>query len=176
VLAVKVRVLVAAVIALASLTFSPALAHGSSGPPTSGQIQRAVRQAERSTDLWTTINICNGRRHPLTIGIRGQMPALGFRTSLLMDVQALYWSDSRFIPVPRVRRLVDLGSHATGLHQGGVSFRFAPGAGRLSGAITFIWKRNGKVLAQATRQASKGHPDADYGSPARYSASQCKIP
>ncbi len=78
--------------------------------------------------------------------------------------------------MPEVQQLIDLGPQTTGLHQGGVSFRFAPGAGHLSGTITFIWKRGGKVLAQATRPATQGHPSADYGDPEDYSSAQCAIP
>lgn len=167
--------LVAVATAAALLTCSPALARSTVPSPTAGQIRAAVRQAERSKHLWTTINICNTARYPLTLGIRGQMPALGFRASLYMDVRALYWSDSRFIAVPTAATLIDLGPQTTGLRQGGVSFGFAPGAGKLSAAITFIWKRDGKVLAQTSRPATQGHPDADYGSPAHHSSARCDI-
>jgi hypothetical protein len=172
---VMVRVLLPFVAALALFALLPAFALSSSRPPTSAQIRAAARHAERSPYLWTTINICNTRRYPLTLGIRGQMPSLGFPASLYMNVQALYLSNRRFVAVPKVRKLIGLGRQATGLHQGGVSFRFSPGAGRLSGTIRFIWKRGGKVVAQATRRATRGHPSADYGNPTHYSAAQCKI-
>jgi len=170
-----VRVLVPLVAASVLLALAPARARGSSRPPTNAQLRAAVRRVEHSRYLWTTINICNTKRYPLTIGIRGQMPALGFAASLSMDVQALYWSNSSFVAVPKVQKLIELGRQATGLHQGGVSFRFAPGAGRLSGTITFVWKRGGKVIARATRAATRGHPNADYGSPNHYSSAQCVI-
>ena len=173
----KARALVPLLVAApALLALSPAPARGSSQPPTAAQIRAAVRRGESSRDLWTTINICNTKDHPLTLGIRGQMPALGFQSSLEMDVQALYWSAGRFIPVPRTQQLMDLGAHTTGLYQKGVSFSFAPAAGRLSGTITFIWRRAGKVLAKATRAATGGHPSADDGDPKHYSSAQCAIP
>lgn len=169
------RVFVALGAAVALLALSPALASSASGPPTAAQIRTAVRKAERSPYLWTTINICNTKRYPLTVGVRGQMPALGFSASLYMDVQALYWTDGRFVQVPKVAKLIDLGRQTSGLHQSGVSFSFAPGASRLSGSITFTWKRGTRILAQATRPATRGHPSADYGDPQHYSSEQCVI-
>ncbi len=163
-------------LALAMLELSPALARGTARKPTRAQVRAAVRQAERSQYLWTTINICNTKRHPLTLGIRGQMPALGFASVLDMKIHALYWSRGKFVVVPKVQQVIDLGSQTGGLHQGGVSLRFAPGAGRLSGRITFQWKLAGKVIAQATRTAAAGHPSADYGDPTHHTSEQCLIP
>ena len=66
-----------------------------------GQIARAVRTAEQSHSLWATVNICNARKYRHDLGVRGQMPTLGFSSSLFMVVQVNYWSQGqhRFLPI-----------------------------------------------------------------------------
>jgi hypothetical protein len=141
------------------------------------QIRAAIDDAEASKSLWATVNVCNFARDPHSIGIRGQMPALGIPASLSMTVQIDYWSakDKTFVPAPDARQTVSLGEATTGLLQGGVSFPFAPGSGVFSGSVTFQWTRGGRVVATAARQVTSDHPDADFSSPAHLSAAQCSI-
>jgi hypothetical protein len=141
------------------------------------QIRAAIDGAEASNSLWATVNVCNSPGNPNSIGIRGQMPALGIPASLTMTVQIDYWSakDNAFVPAPDASRTVSLGDATTGLHQGGVSFPFAPASGVFSGSVTFQWVRGARVVATATRQVTSGHPDADFSSPAHFSAAQCSI-
>ena len=107
------------------------------------------------------------------------MPTLGFAASLSMVVQVDYWSNAkqRFVPVQSSTgtTTLALGTLSTGLQQDGAVFPFKPHTGLLSATITFIWSRGGKVLGQTVRRTTAGHPDADFGSPARYSAAQCRI-
>jgi hypothetical protein len=141
------------------------------------QIRGAIDRAHSSNSLWATVNVCNSPSDPHSIGIRGQMPALGIPASLSMTVQIDYWSakDKTFTPVPGASQTVSLGDVTTGLHQGGVSFPFAAGSGVFSGSVTFQWVRGGTVVATATREVTAGHPDADFSSPAHLSAAQCSI-
>jgi hypothetical protein len=164
------------VAALGAVAARPPVAPGSS-TPTSRQIQAAVREVARSTDLWATFNICNTHTHPNSAGIRGQMPGLGFRAQLSMEFQIHYWSvrDKRFKIVQGADKAVTLGSATTGLHQDGVTFRFAPHAGYLASSVTFDWTIGRTVVAHLTRWTSKGHPDADGGDPPHYSAGRCVI-
>jgi hypothetical protein len=141
------------------------------------QIRGAIDAAEASQSLWATVNVCKSARDPNSIGIRGQMPALGIPASLSMTVQIDYWSakDDAFVPAPGASQTVSLGAATTGLLQGGVSFPFAPGSGAFSGSVTFQWVRGARVVASATRQVTSGHADADFSSPAHFSAGQCSI-
>ncbi len=145
--------------------------------PTPAQVRAAVRRAERSRQLWATINICNTRRHRDALGVRGQMPALGFPASLSMNIQVEYWSsaDGRFKPDPYAKRLVKLGRVSFGVEQGGHIFQFGAHAGLLSGVVTFEWARAGRLLGRATRATTRGHRDVDFGDPRRYSAATCAI-
>jgi hypothetical protein len=135
--------------------------------------------AERSPQLWATINICDTRAHPNSIGIRGQMPALGFRARLVMKIQVDYWvaAAKSFKPVPGsgARAVARLGTVVNGLQQVGHTFPFKPGAGQLSGTITFRWIRNGTTIGQISKHATGGHSSVDHGDPPHHSAATCTI-
>jgi hypothetical protein len=148
--------------------------------PSAAQVHRAVSRAESSSSLWATVNICDSRRYPDALGVRGQMPTLGFAAVLSMRIQIDYYSssDKRFVPIQSstARRQVSVGRWSSNLQQAGAVFPFRPHAGRLNANIQFTWTRAGKVIGQTTRQTTAGHKDADYASPPHYSAAQCRIP
>jgi hypothetical protein len=161
---VKVSALAAATLAAASA--APA--------PTPVQVARAVARATHSRTLWATVNVC--RSHRGVIGIRGQMPALGFPARLTMTVRVRYWDASkrRFEPVPRVAKLLRLGTVSHGTVQDGVEYTFAARA-RLAGSITFAWYRRGKLIGTATRATRGGVSGVADSQPRGYSAATCRI-
>jgi hypothetical protein len=175
-LAVRILVRMAAFTTLLMAAATVPVATAASRPPTAGEIRLAIRHAEQSSALWATVNICNTRRYPGRLGIRGQMPSLGFAASLSMDIQVEYLNaaNRRFRPVPGANRAIGFTA-TTGLNQEGANWRFTPHTGTLSATITFTWTLARKVLARATRAATAGHPDADFGDPAHFSAAQCKM-
>jgi hypothetical protein len=154
----------------------PAAADGARAP-TASQIRKAIRKAERSRDLWATVNICDTKRYPKAIGIRGQMPSLGFKAGLGMSFGVEYWVSAkhRFQPVPHVSESIALGTSRLGLKQGGVRFKFSAHAGHLRGSVTFRWRLGHRLIGSVTRKTTGGHPGADFGDPRRFSASQCWI-
>lgn len=162
-----------------STTRAPTTASPSPAP-TSDQIRRAVTNAERSTYLWATINICRPHlRRGGLIGVRGEMGALGFRSTLSMTVQLRQYDTGRrsFIPV-RARtatRTVTLGPLETGVHQDGAEFHYAADTGLLDATITFTWTRNGRRLGEVTRTTASGHHNAAFGQPAGHSAAGCRL-
>jgi hypothetical protein len=150
------------------------------GAPTPRQVQRAVRTAETSRSLWATVNICNSPGHPDEIGIRGQMPALGFTSTMSMTIQLNAWSKTTrsfaAIQSPNAVNDVPVGAHSRGLEQSGSVFPFHKGQkGLWDATIVFTWKRAGRTLGQTQRTTAAGHPDADFGSPPHHSAAQCRI-
>lgn len=155
---------------------SPALGRRPSNP-TPSQIRSAIRSAKQSKRLWATVNICDTRRHPNTIGIRGQVPALGFPASVSIAITVEFFNHTtkRFRPAPGARKSIAIGKVTDGIQQGGVTFQFPSHAGRLRGAATFSWKRAGKVLGRAQRLTTAGHRDADFSDPHRFSAATCTI-
>jgi hypothetical protein len=144
-----------------------------------GQVTRAVRTAEQSHSLWATVNICDTRKYRNDIGVRGQMPALGFSSALSMVVQVNFWSEGRhqFLPIQSnlATTRLSLGRSADGLQQDGAVFPFSAHTGLLNATVTFIWTRGGNVIGQTVRHTTAGHTNADHGSPPRYSAAQCRI-
>ena len=102
---------------------APPTATAAAATPSPGQIREAVSQAERSRQLWATINICNTRHQPHTVGIRAQVQALSFSSSISIGISLDFWSPQtkRFKFDPGTKRLIHLGSLRTGVHQRGVS-------------------------------------------------------
>ncbi len=156
---------------------APALANG----PGAKQIHRAVSRAERSSSLWATVNVCSskGRGRGGEVGVRGQMPTLGFQSTLRMTVQLGFWSrkHGRFMPIDGAHATSNLsvGSSSSGLQQDGVVFGFDKGTGLLNATIDFTWTRGGRVIGEANRVTTAGHPEADYARPAHYSAGHCRL-
>jgi hypothetical protein len=149
-------------------------------PPSGRQIARAISAAEKSRSLWATINVCNARTQRYKIGVRGQIPSLGFAAVMEMTVKLNYYYTSvrRFEPInsPNAVDQVPIGTYAHGLRQGGTTWQFHKGqTGIWNATVVFTWKRNGKLLGQAQRTTTAGHPGADRGSPPHYSAAQCRI-
>lgn len=154
---------------------TPAL--GAASGPTPNQIKSAVHNAERSKRLWATINVCDTRKHPHTIGIRSEAPALGFQATISISIAVDFYSktDKRFEPDPNATKMIKVGPVTHGIHQRGVTFRFAPHTGRLRGTATFSWTRHGKVLGSTKRLTTPSHHDADFGDPSGFSAATCMI-
>lgn len=156
-----------------------AASYGSSTNPTPTQLRAAIQRAERSRQLWATVNICNTRLHPHTIGIRGQMPALGFVSSMSMMITIDYLDPStkRFMPDRSVHRFVPLGQPAEGLWQGGVRFSFKKPTTPvvLRGMVTFEWKPSGKVVGSTTKYTVNGIKHVDDSDPPGYSTATCDL-
>lgn len=108
------------------------------------------------------------------------MPSLGFAASLSMTIQLNSWSASarRFVAIRSryAANRVSLGAHTSGLQQGGAAFPFKRGqSGLWDATVLYTWTRGGTVLGTATRTTTAGHRDADFGSPAHYSAAACRV-
>ncbi len=160
--------------AATSTTTSP------SPTPTTAQIRRAVTGAERSSYLWATINICRPRaRRGGLVGVRGEMGALGFRSTLTMSVQLRQYDSKRrsFVPLraSTATRAVTVGTFRTGVHQDGAEFHYSSDTGLLDATITFTWTRDGRRLGRVTRTTSSGHHDAAFAEPTGHSTASCRL-
>jgi len=151
--------------------------------PTPAQIHKAITNARHSKQLWATVNVCQVKGKNAakggSIGIRGQMPTLGFSSTLSMTIQLNRWSSKTkafaALPYKTAKTTVSPGRFATNLHQDGAVFPFGGPAGLLDATVRFSWSRAGKVLGTATRKTTAGHRDAAGSQPAHYSAAQCKL-
>lgn len=143
--------------------------------PTPQQIHQAVAAAKRSSNLWATVNICGKTGNTRALGLRGQMPGLGFSTSMYMTFSVYYRtsSDTNGL-VSGTRETVLVARGSSRLYQTGVTFHFAPPA-TLSGRVLFVWKLQGRQLGQAIRWTTANHKHVDHGNPPGYSAAVCTL-
>lgn len=163
--------------ALALAIPTPA-ARSSPRPPTAAQIRRAVQRLEHSRAVWATVDICNTKRHPRVLGVRGQMPSLGFGATHEMNIQVEYQPTPKigFKPDPHVKASVALGYSANKLLQGGATWQFPRHTGLLRARVAFVWRRGHQQIARLVRTTTGGHRDVDFGDPPKFSAAQCNIP
>jgi hypothetical protein len=163
----------AAIIAVLGVPL-PASALGGAAPsaPTPAQIRAAVKSAERSRELWATVNICDQPN----FGIRGQMPALGFPARMSMQIQVDYWNPAkkRFVPDSHAIKKLTLPRATRNLHQTGYVWQFQP-ATILSGSVTFEWKLGNKVIGRTTRATAHVAKGVDDTNPRGNSTASCKI-
>lgn len=143
---------------------------------TARQIRAAVAKAERSPDLWATVNVCASTPSQDSVGIRGQMPSLGFPAILSMDILIDYWNpaDTKFEPTSATSSL-SLGMRTHGVHQGGATFHFAPSPFLVRGSITFTWTIGTKVIGTVTRNTGHGYPNVGFSDPPGFSAGTCSL-
>jgi hypothetical protein len=183
----RVRMPCVGLTVIAALSCSAAIAQARPGHrhkgPTQTRIKHALFRARHSRSLWATVNVCRPKgKHGAkggNIGIRGQMPTLGFASTLSMTIQLNHWVTKTktftALPYSTAKTTVTPGTFATNLHQDGVVFPFGAPAGLLNATVTFTWSRGGKVLGTALRQTTDGHHDAAGGRPAHYTAAQCRL-
>lgn len=154
-----------------------------SGTARSLAVAHAARSPLSSRQLWATVDVCNPRDQPYTVGIRGSMPGDGnpkdtlymrFRIQYL-DPTSKRWA---YIAHGADSGMLKLGS-ADVARQAGRSFQFAHSSGRpaftLRGVVTFQWKRSSTVLLSTYRLTSAGHKSVAGADPKGYSASTCTL-
>ncbi len=136
-----------------------------------------------SRDLWATVNVCNPKDQPDTIGIRGSMPGDGHVKDIMYMRFKVQYQD------PTTKQWIDLGHEADSgylkvgsaalARQDGRSFQFAQVAGKpaytLRGDVIFQWRRGATVLQTATVPTTSSHTSLAGADPAGYSAAICTL-
>ncbi len=137
--------------------------------------------APGSAALWATIDVCDTKAHPDTVGIRGSMPGTGDAgESMFMQFRVEYLRERVWTNIGRRGEspFVAAGSAAFRSRQAGVDVTIAPSAERhflLRGVVTFEWRLRGRVIATALRSTTAGHAAGAGADPPGYSASVCSI-
>ena len=137
----------------------------------------------KSPDLWATVNVCDTERFPDRIGVRGSMPGLGRRASLYMRFQIHYLAkaDGKWhnIEEKADSGYVKLGVAKNRVLESGWTFKFLPppdgGAHTMRGAVTFVWKRNGRTVKKRREVTESGHRSTKGADPPGFSAAICQI-
>ena len=138
--------------------------------------------SDDTREVWATVNVCDTKDAPNTIGIRASMP--GSRSGAEMRWMRFvveYYSEAN----DRWYRLDggDSGFLRVGKgrlpRQFGRSLRIEPTGGRpvlLRGRVYFHWRtEGGDILQRASARTQKGHRSNAGADPAGYSASTCTI-
>jgi hypothetical protein len=133
--------------------------------------------------LWATVNVCDTRAAPDTIGIRGSMPGSGNRRERMymrFEVQYLDGADGRWkaIGPSGDSGWISVGSGRYRARQSGRNFVVRPpqeGSFRLRGNVTFEWRHGDDVLRRASRRTTGGHPGTRGADPRRHSAAVCVV-
>ncbi len=150
------------------------------GPPAVAQKGSTVYASKL---LWATVNICDTKSHPDTVGVRGSMPGSGrageqmfMRFQLqFFEQKAKQWrnigasGDSGFVPV---------GPARFKQRQSGRNFTVrAPrtGAFILRGAVTFEWRKDGEVVRRARMRTHSEHGSTAGADPNGFSAAKCEV-
>jgi hypothetical protein len=137
---------------------------------------------ERSRALWATVDVCNPKDQPNTIGVRGSMPGDGRPQDAMYMRFRVQYRDPTSGRWLFVARGADSGLLKVGLanvaRQAGRSFQFAA-TGRqsfaLRGYVTFQWRRGANALGTVSRVTASGHTSIVGADPKNYSAATCRL-
>lgn len=137
-----------------------------------------------SRELWATVDVCNPKDQPDTIGIRGSMPGDGRASDVMymrFRVQYLDTTTNEWLDLTQGADsgFVKVGS-AKLARQAGRSFQFAPtAAGKpafsLRGDVIFQWRKGSTVSQTATIPTTAGHTSLAGADPKGFSAATCKL-
>jgi len=135
-----------------------------------------------SPDLWATLNLCDTRAHPDTLGIRASMPGSGREAEeMFMRFSVQYFgADRRWHRAARrgVSDFIDVGSGAVLARQAGWTVRFSRGSPRpqfLRGSVSFEWRLHGHRVRRAKAYTEAGHPSSTGAEPKGFSSATCRL-
>jgi hypothetical protein len=136
-----------------------------------------------SHELWATVNVCNPKDQPNTIGIRGSMPGDGHAKDLMYMRFKVQYQNAATKQWLNLSQGADSGFLEVGsadlARQAGRSFQLAPSAGKptytLRGDVIFQWRRGATVLETATVPTTAGHKSLAGADPSGYSSATCSL-
>ena len=167
-------------VVLAVLGTLPAPASSATAP--APKPRTSARALLKSHELWATIDVCNPKDQPNTVGVRGSMPGdarssdkmyMSFRLQYLSSSGT--WVDLAGASSPS---FVAVGA-AGAAREGGRSFQLVPPAGKpasqIRGVVVFQWRHGKVVLVHTSRATSAAHKSVAGADPPGYSAASCLI-
>ncbi len=134
--------------------------------------------------LWATVNVCDTRAHPDTVGVRGSMPGSGVRGERMFmrfELQFLDPSDQEWesLAPGDDAGWVPVGAASYKQRQAGRNFVVPPpqtGSFVLRGLVSFEWRAaDGEVTLRARRTTSGGHGATAGADPQGASSSRCEL-
>jgi hypothetical protein len=136
-----------------------------------------------SRQLWATVDVCNPKDQPNTIGIRGSMPGDGHSRDVMYMRFRVQYLDATTKKWLYLSQSADSGLTKVGsaqlARQAGRNFQFAPTSGKsaftLRGSVVFQWRHGTTVLQTLTVPTTSGHKSLAGADPHGYSAATCTL-
>ncbi len=136
-----------------------------------------------SRELWATVDVCNPKDQPNTIGIRGSMPGDGHPKDVMYMRFRVQYLDATTKKWLNLSQGADSGLTKVGsaqlARQAGRSFQFAPTSGQstftLRGDVVFQWRHGTTVRQTTTVPTTAGHKSLAGADPRGYSAATCTL-
>lgn len=136
-----------------------------------------------SRELWATVDVCNPKNQPNTVGIRGSMPGDGNAKDVMYMRFRIQYLDAT------TNKWIDLGKEADSgfvkvgsaqlARQDGHSFTFAQSTAKstftLRGEVIFQWRKANTVLLTSNLPTTAGHTSLAGADPKGFSAATCKL-
>lgn len=138
---------------------------------------------KRNKHLWSTVNVCDTKRSPDTIGIRARMPGNGTRQRMWMRFRTQFYSSRdyawKYVATGGRSPWVEVGSALFLYKETGYSFTFDPpkpgDSFLLRGVVEFQWRtKGGKVKRRTRKFTSPGHRTRG-ADPRGFSDDRCRI-
>jgi hypothetical protein len=144
-------------------------------------VSAAPAQAAKDKN-WATVNICDTAKAPDFIGLRGAMPGLAHRSSVMyMRFRVQYRTSAKaWKVVPNIdTHFLRIGTGRSG-RAAGHSFKIGTTKGAkytLRGLVNFQWRatKGGKLLKATGRVTTAGHRGTVGADPKGFSAATCVI-
>jgi len=167
-------ILTALLAALALLALAPAV---------------ATAKKRKPNYLWSTVNVCDTKKHPDRMGMRARMPGNGTKQRMYIRFTAQFRHKGRWRRVKGARSAwLYAGSARFRWKESGITFRFLtpdPGASYLMrGYAQFQWRAKRRhprpysrwrVVRRAHRITTGGHHGTLDADPKGFSAARCRI-
>jgi hypothetical protein len=136
-----------------------------------------------SRELWATVDVCNPKDQPNTIGIRGSMPGDSHPKDVMYMRFRVQYQDATTKKWLDLSQGADSGFTKVGsallARQAGRSFQFAPTSGQsaftLRGNVVFQWRHGTTVRLTTTVPTTAGHKSLAGADPRGYSAATCAL-
>jgi hypothetical protein len=133
---------------------------------------------DKSPLLWATINVCDTKAHPDTIGIRASMPGAPKGTRMAMRFRVQYKTDAGWQDIGGASSGWEAVGVARGLSmESGWSFSFAHPSTPvvLRGMVQLRWRKGAVVARTLEISTEAGHRSSAGADPADYSAATCTL-